>query len=303
MYTKPAPNSQRGAEPELLLHSSSHPKLDYTVREESSGSADTLLKHYVGVYDPSTGEVKIFPSKKVVMRSSLRTQTTLEEDVEEVMPTKAYAARVLLGEAFGTKKSQKALRSVTENAIASPATQKNAEGKPILDASAAAILNTVAETSSSMPDKAAQQAAIDEAKPRPKADLLTDDPTEVYTLQELVRGDAFSCLEAKPWIQAVKKGEDIQTTSQFVALHLQRIVKAGNSEQIKALQFFLCLIEWYKCLKSAGRDGKKLPKREEVQAAVPSANERLLDIIRKRFAPNGLVTTPISYSRLMVPGI
>ena len=59
-------------ESELLLHCSAHPKLDYTAREESSGGADDLLRHYVGVYDPATGDLQIVPVRKVTVRGTLR---------------------------------------------------------------------------------------------------------------------------------------------------------------------------------------------------------------------------------------
>ena len=57
---------------ELLLHSSHHPKLDYTAREEESGGADSLLKHYVGVYDPKNGELQVVEARNLVLRGTLR---------------------------------------------------------------------------------------------------------------------------------------------------------------------------------------------------------------------------------------
>ena len=71
---------------ELLLSVSSHPKLDHVAREEASGSSESLLKHYLGIYDPETGEVEIVPAKQLVMRSKLHNARSLEEDVEAVLP-------------------------------------------------------------------------------------------------------------------------------------------------------------------------------------------------------------------------
>ena len=64
---------------ELLLHSSTHPKLDYIAREEQSTGADSLLKHYIGVFDPKTGDLQLVEARKLVVRGVLRsvaTQTT-----------------------------------------------------------------------------------------------------------------------------------------------------------------------------------------------------------------------------------
>jgi len=57
---------------ELLLHSSTHPKIDYTGREEDGGGGNSVLKHYVGVYDPKTGELQVMPARKLVVRGSVR---------------------------------------------------------------------------------------------------------------------------------------------------------------------------------------------------------------------------------------
>ncbi len=64
---------------ELLLHSSDHPKLDYTAREEEAGGADTLLKHYVGVYDPETGKLEVMEARKMVVRGSVRAHQAAEQ--------------------------------------------------------------------------------------------------------------------------------------------------------------------------------------------------------------------------------
>ena len=68
------------SESELLLHCSAHPKLDYTAREEVSGGAESLLRHYVGVYDPKTGELQVVPARNVVVRGTLRAPSAPEKE-------------------------------------------------------------------------------------------------------------------------------------------------------------------------------------------------------------------------------
>lgn len=65
---------------ELLLHSSAHPSLDYTAREEEAGGSDALLKHYVGVYNPMTSELEVMEARKMVVRGSVRAQQASEEE-------------------------------------------------------------------------------------------------------------------------------------------------------------------------------------------------------------------------------
>ena len=61
------------SESELLLHCSSHPKLDYIAREEELSRADGLFKHYIGVYDSQTSRLELVEARKVVVRGTLRT--------------------------------------------------------------------------------------------------------------------------------------------------------------------------------------------------------------------------------------
>ena len=92
-YTKPRrPNtSSTGKSPvttsEHLLHTSAHPRIDYTGREEEGGGTDGLLSHYIGVYDPQSGDLQLMRARKLVLRGSPRLNPT---EVE----TEAKAANV-----------------------------------------------------------------------------------------------------------------------------------------------------------------------------------------------------------------
>ena len=85
-YTKPRANAPQRpgrsgaiATTEVLLQSSAHPKLDYTVREE-----ETLQKHYVGVYDPATGKLEVTEARKMEMRAAVRQHQATEDQVHQV---------------------------------------------------------------------------------------------------------------------------------------------------------------------------------------------------------------------------
>lgn len=73
---------------ELLLQSSSHPKLDYLAREEDVGGADALLKHYLGVYDPKTGKLEVVEARKMVVRGSVRNHQARAEDTMPMVCTR-----------------------------------------------------------------------------------------------------------------------------------------------------------------------------------------------------------------------
>jgi DNA-directed RNA polymerase I subunit RPA49 len=63
--------------------------LDYTAREEDAGGADALLKHYIGVYDPETGNMEVVEARRMVIRGSVRAHQASAEDqaLPSVRPT------------------------------------------------------------------------------------------------------------------------------------------------------------------------------------------------------------------------
>ena len=84
-YTKPQTKTTRVClpGPEVLLHSSFHPKLDCTVQEEHSNGPEGHLKHYVGVYDPVTGNLQLVQARKAVARTTLRSARVRDGDSDK----------------------------------------------------------------------------------------------------------------------------------------------------------------------------------------------------------------------------
>lgn len=64
---------------EHLLHTSAHSKIDYIAREEEGDGNGGLLSHYLGVYDPQSGQLQLVRARKLVLRSSLRSIPTEKE--------------------------------------------------------------------------------------------------------------------------------------------------------------------------------------------------------------------------------
>ncbi|KAK5153268.1 hypothetical protein LTR04_006244 [Oleoguttula sp. CCFEE 6159] len=208
---------------ELLLQSSVHPNLDYLAREAPTGSADGVLAHYTAIYDPSTGSLQITPARKVTVRSTLRSEAAEIRDRVEASRAAAAARqsssaqRQALSSEFGTKKARKAIASLTENAIAS------GRGRAT---SSAAVLDSMASSTDTMPDKAALQAAVDDAKPRPRANLAATTPADVYTLDGLIGADMRS-IAVLDWQAAAVRNDDVRTPSRFVSRRLAAVAQGG----------------------------------------------------------------------------
>ncbi|KAL8997273.1 MAG: hypothetical protein Q9169_003415 [Polycauliona sp. 2 TL-2023] len=296
LYTKPRKQttSTTGKSPitssEHLLHTSAHPRIDYIAREEEGGGTDGLLSHYIGVYDPESGDLQLMRARKVVLRGSPKVDPTEEE--QETKAANNREARSTLGLTFGTKKSKKAIQNMTKNAI-SPAKQRlpaddSSSSQPPLDPVAAAIVSSMAIADPTLTSPSDLQAAIDSAKPRPTANSSAESPMDVYPIDQLVGSSILRQLAIKDWQDAVEQNEDIQTKSRFVSHRIQRVVSEGDVRKIKTLKYLLLLIEWHHLLLPSPKGrGRQIPQRAHLSQKLGHWGSELVDGIIKRFAdPN-----------------
>ncbi|KAF2972088.1 hypothetical protein GQX73_g1431 [Xylaria multiplex] len=290
-YTKPAPPKPKqkkskhasASSSSLLLHSSSHNKLDYTAKEEGPGGRESHLKHYIGVFDPTTGELSVVEAKKMAVRGVVRSQQPKEEDMQSRAASKnMFELRQDLGHAFGTKKAKKALAAVTENAIVD-----NDRNSKSLGASSQAMMSAIGEVTHTMASKADLQAAADAAKPVPPGNLEAREIQDVYTPQGLIGGDLLNAIPIKDWQDAIKKGANQMLTSAFIASRLNAIGEGPDSTtRLKALRYLEFLIKFSKLAK--GRAGK-LPSSDGLRKLLHPAPEPVIQSIRRKFSSNQLI--------------
>lgn len=300
--------------PELFLHSSSHPTIDYTAQEESSFQ-ENLLNHYIGIYDPENGKLKLIPAHGVTVRRTLRQYAASDSSEREENPSQnvrspalpvrpsvsqlinqqlasqPLSSRAALGLAFGTRRSQKAIRSLTENVIrATPG--KSVSGSPHtgrLDPAASLVLETMAAEATSVLTREDMQNEVDQAKPIPKPNLNAETPADVYPLERLVGSLALRNLQVQEWIDKVEAGEEISTKSKYVSERIVQVVKKGNVELLKALKYLLLLLEWYHSLNLKRKGSRRVPKKEYVAKAIGWASSGLLEDLSKRFSEGSYV--------------
>lgn len=271
-------------ESEILLHSSTHPRLDYKGQEESSGNGEKLLKHYAAVFDPAAGKLTVIEVPHVTIRSTLRpSQEELDERIAREQKKQTMGSmRQTLGMEFGTKKAKKAIASLTENAI-TPHQGANgaASAGTRQDALTVAMMDNLAVTTASIPTREQKQATIDSAHPRPKPNLDAIRASEVYPLKALVSDEDLSKLAVKDWEDAIAAGEKIETNMRFVAFRLDAL--NGKTRMLKVMKYLYILLNFYFALKPLRGGGKKLPTREDLKKAT-GADGAILDGIRRTFA-------------------
>ncbi|RYP91026.1 hypothetical protein DL770_002856 [Monosporascus sp. CRB-9-2] len=273
---------------ELLLHSSSHPKLDYTAKEEGPGGRESHLKHYIGVFDPKTGQLSVVEAKKMAVRGVVRTLQPSEVSMEErAMSKTMMQMRTDLGHAFGTKKAKKALTSITENAIAPEKAIADAGGNANkLNTSQKAVMESIREVTAGMASREDLQAAADAAKPVPPGNFNAKEIQDVYKPEELIGEDVLNAIPIKDWQDQIKQNLDKQHSSAFVAGRLISIGQGPDSvKRLRTLRYLDLLIKFQRAAR--GRGAKRVPPKDKLREIMQPAPEPVIENIRRKFSTSG----------------
>ncbi|KAF2446126.1 DNA-directed RNA polymeras-like protein I 49 kDa polypeptide [Karstenula rhodostoma CBS 690.94] len=271
-----------GSHTDLLLQSSAHSRLDYIAREEKDGSAESRTKDYVGVYDPATGKMQLMPVKRVTVRSSLRSEAeelhNRQARIEAAQST-FTAKRHALAAEFGSKRSRKAIEDMTQNAIQRGDATKD-EG--IADN----VLQGMSGATAAMPTTEELAAAVDESKPRPKANIAAEYPIDVYTVDNVVGKELMALIEVNDWVSASESGAGVEVRSRFVAKRISKLVKNKQYQKLKLLRFILLCVKLNDITKTTKQSGlKKIPPKGKFETAmgddVPAS---VGNTIRRKFA-------------------
>ncbi|EXJ79913.1 hypothetical protein A1O3_08198 [Capronia epimyces CBS 606.96] len=293
----------------LLLQSSDHPTIDYVVTESKTTDAgEKHMKHYIAVFDPTSKKLKVMEAKKMTVRSSVRQVEQMRESDEEDESTQATAAtpllstRAALTEAFGTKKSKKAVAAVAENRLLARGGE-NEEDNPLSNA----ILSSIKDEEDDgfeRSDLAAAAAMLRANKPLPQANLDTTDIEEVYDLAALVfPGPARTTLSQMPlayWRERIQAKKDVKSHYRFIAHRVERLTRlhVENPDdqtallKLQLLRYIQLLLEIHEYVtRLPGR--KPIPQPERWPAGTTSdasLSTAFLSKLVARFFPTSIPT-------------
>ncbi|RYN58121.1 hypothetical protein AA0114_g2042 [Alternaria tenuissima] len=279
----------QGESSELLFQSSDHPRLDYTASEEQDGSAESQLQDYIGVFDPATSKLQVVPVKRVVVRTTLRSEAQEMREEQERLDAAVNtvtAKRAALAAEFGSKKSRKALEDRTLNAIKSGT---GAEDAARTDAIAENVLQQMSSATAVMPNKDDLAAAVDSSKPRPIPNLAAEYPADVYPTDVVVGSELMTILDVKDWVQASSAGQGVNVTSKYVAKRIVKLAKNKQIQKLKVLRFILLCINFNSALFGGGGPRpKKIPMKGKLETAMGEDTPAgQIMAIRRKFAPDG----------------
>lgn len=279
----------QGVTTEFLYQSSDHQRLDYLAQEEHDGSSESQLRDFVGVLDPATNKLQLIPVKRVVVRSTLRSETEemrQEQARIEAQQNTVTARRAALASEFGSKKSRKALEDRTLNAIRSGNPDDPSAARS--EAVAENVLQNMANSSVAMPTKDDLLAAVDSSKPRPAPNLTAEYAGDVYTIDNVVGTDLMTILDVKDWVEASTAGININVPSKYVAKRIVKLARNKQIQKLKVLRFILLCINFNAALIGAGGGSKpkKIPMKGKLEVMMGDDTPAgCVVAIRRKFAP------------------
>jgi DNA-directed RNA polymerase I subunit RPA49 len=259
---------------DVVLHSSQHPRLDYTALPNT---LDSGLSHYIAVFDPQAETLQIMPANHLNLRGTVRAE---EQEVEAAARGITGAKqREELGREFGTKKAKKAIASKTENAIT-----KDAKGKGNITATQTAILESVGTATADQASRLDQERALLAAKPIPPPNLDAANVEDVYPLVTLLPPHEAKLVNIKEWQEATISEEDekkIEFVHSFPAYRVAAIGKAQDGDRLKALRYLNLLLLFHEAL--GGGRVKKVPPKDKLKEKFSDYPMSLVDSVRRRF--------------------
>lgn len=275
------------------------------MESSTSNAAEKHIRHYLAIFDPTTNELKVTEAKKMTVRNSVRQLQQAQEDEDEgtsSFPPQTPSSRAALTEAFGTKKSKKAVASVAENRLLARGGE-NADN-PL----SSAILSTIKDEDEALNDVANSIEAVASSrsnKPLPQADLSATEIRDVYPLSSLVfPGPPRTTLSQMPiayWRDNLKLKKPVHSRSRFISnrvqyltqLHLSNPTEEDPILNLQVLRYILLLIELHRYI-SRLPQRRAIPPPEKWPAKTisdTSLSTAFLGKLTSHFLPTGHPTT------------
>lgn len=194
-----------------------------------------------------------------------------------------------LGQAFGTRKAKKALAAITENAISPRKPQT--DGPQTLGASEKALMASIKDVTMSVATREDLQNAMDAAKPIPKGNYEADEIQDVYRPEDLIGKDILDLIQVNDWAKFVKKNEDIQLRSRFVAHRINRIGSGESAvSRLRLLRFLYFLMLFYLTARKGKDKGtREVLKKDKLIEELSPAPPPVIESIRRKFSDKGIM--------------
>ncbi|KAF3923760.1 hypothetical protein ABW20_dc0110677 [Dactylellina cionopaga] len=273
----PAGTRIEGRETEYYLHAQ-------TTRIEYDGTVEGEdgITYYVGVYDPKTASVDVYPAPLVHVRRQVR--RLKEKEIPEKASTgtvsfiylrirrvgssinilmKLLQSRQALSAAFGNRTSRKTLLNEQLNAITS-----STLGNTASNAVVSAISSAVDSATALLPSSESLRSGQGNSKYLPPVHAEEEGATidTVYRLDEMVENKVLEgCMVGvRNWETSVRSGGEVESTisPHYVASRIRAVIDSGVNvnTRLKVLRYLEHMISFHRLFVAAFANTLYRPK-------------------------------------------
>ncbi|THH13487.1 hypothetical protein EW146_g6740 [Bondarzewia mesenterica] len=238
--------------------------------KEGSGEGS---RYYVAIHHPSTGKVTLQPAPLHILTRQIKNL----KNHEPIAPTVAerLQARNALGETFGTKRAQAAIR----------ANERNKVDVSAMENVAGVLQDRIEEGTENLPTQEEAKLAADAARLIPPYNLEAESPDEAYPLHSIIPEQEWNSLDAA--IHPLKKAKSTyertkllpRMRSTWLREHLNHAF-SGPKPKTKTLKLLFYIATM---LAFRATTGKSVLERRALLDQLSPAPEVVVDGLLSRF--------------------
>ncbi|KLO18764.1 Rpa49 subunit specific to nuclear RNA polymerase I [Schizopora paradoxa] len=239
-----------------------------------SEEAAVGCRYYVGVRNKRTNVVTIRPAPIQVFTRNVKALKNLTPIASS--SAERIAARNALGETFGTKKAQKAIRAAERNKVDVSAMQGVTSH----------IQESIEAKTQSLPTQEKAKELEDESRNIPPFNAEAKTPSEVYELHKIIPQAEFNAIDINEILQASSDYERMSSVpsrrSDWVRHHVSSICNSSKPDK-KALKIVLYVSAMMAFYVSAH---KLCNDRDALQQRLSGVPSNVIDGLLERFTDN-----------------
>ncbi|KAA1474187.1 RNA polymerase I associated factor, A49-like protein [Dentipellis sp. KUC8613] len=248
--------------------------VEFTGSNDATEDDGAGSRYLVAVHHKSTGKVTIQPAPFYLATrqvKSLKNHVPTAPSVAERMQ-----ARNVLGETFGTKKAQAAIRAHERNKVDVGA----------MEGVANVLQERITEGTGNLPTQEEAKLAADAARPIPPYNMEAEIPEDIYPLHGIIPEQEWQALDSLlPQLKAASSNLArakllSNTRSKWVSQHLA-LAYAGPKPKAKTVKLLIYIAAMLSFRAITG--GKAVPERDAIVEKMSPTPEIVIDSLISRF--------------------
>ncbi|KAH8823232.1 RNA polymerase I associated factor, A49-like protein [Flagelloscypha sp. PMI_526] len=251
--------------------------------EETSRASSSGCYYLLAVRKPSSSTLTVLPTPLHPHVISPPTIKALKRghNPQEAAFQDFYQARTALGETFGSKKAQAAIRQRERNKVDTAAMEGVVEH----------LMDGIDQAAEGLLSKDEVQETADAARPVPPHNVEATRPEDVYPLYNVIPSAEWKAIKTVPYFQTESYQERLallpHQSSNWVRMHLRMLDKQGDQKKQRDTLKMLIYVSTMMAFNHKTSFHSQKYTREEIQKKFPTTSLIILDGLMSRFMEQG----------------